>query len=428
MGCQSVNFGFINDFGFKIGRNQKRARVVIGGVPFGKIRDRENGVLQDSGFIREPLQMIQFNGGKLCTSSWMNRFSVGKGTRMMQTPFTRAQETFHVTVGPEMMKILDKSRKAQLFERHPQNPILTADRWPYPINTVFNPGVTKLADGTTLLLCRIEDTSGRSHLCAARSKNGVDGWDIDPEPTLMPDVEHFPEELWGIEDARITYVPEFKKYAVVYTAYSRGGPGVSLALTQDFKHFERYGAIMTPEDKDAALIPTRIGNLWAIIHRPVTPLGAHIWISYSPDLRHWGNHKLILEARRGGWWDANKIGLSPPLIQTPDGWLMLYHGVRETASGALYRLGLALFDLEKPEHCLLRGEDWIFGPHAPYERHGDVFNVVFPCGYTISDDKDTLNMYYGAADTSVALATASIRELLAWLKKHGTPYASGIVQ
>jgi len=87
----------------------------------------------------------------------------------------------------------------------------------------------------------------------------------------------------------------------------------------------------------------------------MTPLGAHIWISYSPDLRHWGNHKLMLEARRGAWWDANKIGMSPPPIETSRGWLMIYHGVRRTPSSSIYRLGLALFDLEQPEKCLIRG-------------------------------------------------------------------------
>jgi predicted GH43/DUF377 family glycosyl hydrolase len=55
----------------------------------------------------------------------------------------------------------------------------------------------------------------------------------------------------------------------------------------------------------------RIGDYWALIHRPISDPGAHIWISYSADLRHWGSHKLLLKARRGGWWDANKIGLSP---------------------------------------------------------------------------------------------------------------------
>lgn len=130
---------------------------------------------------------------------------------------------------------------------------------------------------------------------------------------------------------------------------------------------------------------------------------------------------MLLRARKGAWWDANKIGLSPPLIETSRGWLMIYHGVRHTAAGGLYRLGLALLDLNQPEHCLLRGDPWIFGPETPYERHGDVGNVAFPCGYTIGDDGDTIHLYYGAADTSIALARGSIRELLQWLDQHGGP-------
>ena len=233
-----------------------------------------------------------------------------------------------------------------LFNRYEGNPILTQNHWPYPINSVFNAAAVKLPDGETLLLCRVEDRRGLSHLCVARSANGIDNWRIDAQPTMPANPREYPEELWGIEDPRITYVPELKQYAIVYTSFSRGGPGVSLALTKDFKTFERYGVIAQPEDKDAALLPNRIGGLWALIHRPVTTLGAHMWISYSPDLRHWGGHKIMLEARRGGWWDANKIGLCSPPIETAKGWLTIYHGVRQTASGSIYRLGLALFDLE----------------------------------------------------------------------------------
>jgi predicted GH43/DUF377 family glycosyl hydrolase len=305
-----------------------------------------------------------------------------------------------------------------LFWRHKQNPILTAGDWPYPANSVFNPGATLLPDGTTLLLCRVEDRRGHSHLCAARSANGVDGWQIDSRPTLLADPEHFPEEVWGIEDPRITYVPELSKYVIVYTAYTRDGPGVSLALTEDFHSFERYGVIMPPEDKDAALFPHRIDGQWVLIHRPVSAVRAHMWISYSVDLRHWGNHKLIMEARRGAWWDANKIGLSPPPIETPQGWLVIYHGVRQTPAGCIYRLGLALFDLRQPEHCLKRGDEWVFGPEEPYEQRGDVDNVVFPCGYTILPDGDTIRLYYGAADTSIGLATGSVRAMLEWLDRH----------
>jgi predicted GH43/DUF377 family glycosyl hydrolase len=310
---------------------------------------------------------------------------------------------------------------SRLFLRYERNPVLTAKDWPYPVNSVFNPGAVRLADGTTLLLCRVEDRRGLSHLCAARSANGRDGWTIDSAPTLNADPERYPEELWGLEDSRITYVPELGKYAVVYTAYSRGGPGVALALTEDFRHFERCGVIMQPEDKDAALLPRRVDGRWALIHRPVGARGAHMWISYSSDLRSWGGHKQIMEARLGGWWDANKIGLACPPIETPRGWLMIYHGVRKNAAGCIYRLGLALFDLKVPEHCLKRGDEWIFAPQEPYEQRGDVDNVVFPCGYTIDPDGDTVNLYYGAADTSIALATGSIRAMLKWLEEQPPP-------
>ena len=306
----------------------------------------------------------------------------------------------------------------ELFQRYKSNPILTAAQWPYPIHSVFNPGATLLNDGTTLLLCRVEDRRGQSHLCAARSTNGIDDWEIDTQPTLMPDPKHFPEELWGIEDPRITFIDELNKYAVVYTAYTHDGPGVSLALTEDFHNFERYGLIMQPEDKDAVLLPHRIDGKWALIHRPVSSIGAHIWITYSSDLRQWGNHKLMLKARKGGWWDANKIGLAPPPIETEKGWLVIYHGVRQNAAGCIYRLGLALFDLHKPEICIKRGDEWIFGPREPFEQHGDVDNVVFPCGYTIAPDGDMIHLYYGAADTSIALATGSINAILEWLERH----------
>jgi predicted GH43/DUF377 family glycosyl hydrolase len=157
-----------------------------------------------------------------------------------------------------------------------------------------------------------------------------------------------------------------------------------------------------------------------MIHRPVTGRGAaDIWVAESPDLRHWGKHRLLLAARRGAWWDASKIGLATPLIETERGWLMLYHGVRATASGSLYRLGVALLDLADPRLCLIRSDEWVFGPREAYERQGDVAGVVFPCGYTIGDDGDTVNIYYGAADTCIGLATGRISEILNWLDTHG---------
>jgi predicted GH43/DUF377 family glycosyl hydrolase len=301
---------------------------------------------------------------------------------------------------------------SELFHRYDRNPILTANQWPYPVNSVFNAGAAKV-DGDTLLLVRAEDRKGFSHLTVARSRDGFGGWVIDREPTFPPSPETHPEEMYGIEDPRLTWLEERKCWAVTYTAFSDAGPLVSLAYTEDFKTFHRLGPVMPPEDKDAALFPVRFNDRWAMLHRPVATLattGAHIWISFSPDLKHWGDHRVLLPARRGGWWDARKIGLSPPPLETPEGWLILYHGVRTTAAGCLYRLGLALLDRNDPTRVLRRSSQWVFGPREVYELEGDVPGVVFPCGWVVEDDE--VRLYYGAADSSIALATASLKDLL----------------
>ncbi|CAN5484956.1 glycosidase [soil metagenome] len=311
----------------------------------------------------------------------------------------------------------------ELFHRHPANPILSVADWPYPANTVFNPGAVRLPDGETLLLVRVEDRRGLSHLTIARSADGLSNWRIDSSPTIPADPQGHPEELWGIEDPRIVWLPEIEQYAITYTAYSRTGPLVALMLTRDFRSFDRRGPIMPPEDKDSAFFPRRVAGRWALIHRPVPTQGkANMWLSFSPDLKHWGDHMVLMEARDGAYWDAGKIGLSPPPVETSEGWLVIYHGVRHTPAGALYRTGLALLDLDDPRRVILRGDEWVFGPEAPYELAGDVENVVFPCGATSDLERDELRIYYGASDTSVAVATARISELIQWLRDHTTKH------
>jgi len=310
-------------------------------------------------------------------------------------------------------------KSSELFQRHEGNPILTAADWPYTVNAVLNPAATRL-DGETLLLIRVEDRTGLSHLCVARSADGLTNWIVEHDRSLQPQVES-ESERFGIEDPRITSCGD--EHMIVYTGYSAVGPLVCLAVTRDFRSFERRGVLMPPEDKDAALFPCKFDGRWALIHRPVAQANgheAHIWLSWSPDLRHWGDHTILLQARKGAWWDAHKVGLNPPPLLTPQGWLLLYHGVRVTAAGSIYRLGLALLDTERPDRVLARSTEWIFGPHAPYERAGDVSDVVFPCGWLLHDDGDTLLVYYGAADTSVCVATASLSALLAWLGRHSS--------
>jgi beta-1,4-mannooligosaccharide/beta-1,4-mannosyl-N-acetylglucosamine phosphorylase len=318
---------------------------------------------------------------------------------------------------------MTRLQRKPLFERAEANPILTAADVPYPASSVFNPGAARVGD-ETILLARVEDLRGISQLHVARSANGVSDWHFDAEPLLRSDVGRYPEEIWGCEDPRLTWLPEREEWVIAYTAYSRRGPLVSMATTRDFRSVDRLGPMMPPEDKDAALFPRRFGGRWVMVHRP-SPLrsGAHMWISFSPDLRHWGDHMLLLEARDGAWWDAGKVGLGPPPLETDEGWLVLYHGVRATSDGPIYRAGLALLDLDDPARVLRRTDEWVFGPTAPYEMIGDVGRVVFPCGWVVDEDADRLRLYYGAADSVVGLATARMSDVLARVR--ASPQAGG---
>jgi predicted GH43/DUF377 family glycosyl hydrolase len=303
----------------------------------------------------------------------------------------------------------------RLFLRHPGNPLLEPAGWPYTVNAVMNAGAT-LVGNETVLLCRVEDRRGFSHLSVARSADGVTGWEIGDAPGLAPSPDH-PEEEWGLEDPRISRVDELDCWVVAYTAFGPGGPALSLATTTDFVRFDRLGMVMSPENKNGALFPRRIDGEFVLVHRPVSSHGgAGAWISRSADLSSWSAPVPVLPARGGGWWDSARTGIGAPPIETPEGWLIVYHGVRQTVAGALYRMGAALLDLDDPSRVVRRSDEWLLSPAAEYERVGDVPGVIFPCGLVLLPDGDELRLYYGAADTSVALATASLADVLAYLR------------
>jgi len=301
----------------------------------------------------------------------------------------------------------------ELFRRHPENPILTAADWPTPVNVVFNPAAASVG-AETVLLARVEALTGVSHLTVARSANGIDGWTVAAEPLLEPQ-SGIESEQWGFEDARVVWVEELECFVITCTAYGPAGPAVYLATTTDFVSVERKGIVVSAEDKNAALLPERVGGKWILFHRPTTGFGgvsqAGIALSRSDDLEHWTAPEPVMQPRSGAWWDSLRIGIGPPLLKTEHGWLLIYHGVKETVSGAIYRVGLALLDLEEPTRVLRRADDWILGPLEPYERQGDVANALFPCG-VIQDNGGKLRLYYGGADTSICLATGRLDELV----------------
>jgi predicted GH43/DUF377 family glycosyl hydrolase len=230
------------------------------------------------------------------------------------------------------------------------------------------------------------------------------------------------DEQWGFEDPRVVWVEELRRWMITCTAYGPAGPAVFLAATEDFRSVERYGIVQHPEDKNAALLPDRIDGRWVLLHRPKTQSGGghgEIALSRSDDLMNWSARETVLSPREGAWWDSLRIGIGPPPLRTEHGWLLIYHGVKQAVSGDIYRAGLALLDLDEPTRVLRRLPSWVLSPTAPYERIGDIANVVFPCGLVHDEATDELRLYYGAADTSICLASARLGDVLETLLSDG---------
>jgi len=194
-----------------------------------------------------------------------------------------------------------------------------------------------------------------------------------------------------------------------------------LACTQDFRHFSRVAILTLPENKDVVLFPEKINGRYARLERPMTQSShrGDIWLSFSPDLVYWGDPRPVMTPR-ARQWDSHKIGAGAPPIKTVHGWLLIYHGVRTTAAGQLYRLGAALLDLEQPWRVIGRARNAILSPLAPEDFHGNVGNVVFTCGALVEPDQ-TLKVYYGAGDQVMCLATAAVDDVIALCLDGGPP-------
>ncbi|MFC2076780.1 glycosidase [candidate division KSB1 bacterium] len=295
-----------------------------------------------------------------------------------------------------------------LFHRWEGNPIIELDDIPFRCNTVFNGTSVKYGD-EYLILLRIEGQQGYSFFALARSHDGIH-FIVDNKPTLLPAKEGIfgKYETFGIEDPRATFIDG--AYYIMYTASSGHGPRIALARTDDFRTFERIALISEPGNKDGVLFPEKIDDLYVRLDRPIGQGVGSIWISFSKDLIHWGSSKVLITPRHG-YWDSYRIGASVPPIRTDHGWLEIYHGVHMTSSGPIYRTGTLLLDLENPSQVISRSDAPSLSPREEYERVGEVGNVVFPCGAIVEDDGD-IKMYYGAADTSLCLATTNLEELI----------------
>lgn len=298
--------------------------------------------------------------------------------------------------------------KKEFVTRCEGNPILTKDDVPYKVETVHNAGVTKF-DGRYIMLFRSHLDTGRSIIGAAVSEDGFN-FKARPEPFIVPAKEPpFSQyEEYGVEDPRITLLEG--TFYITYSAYSRHGVRTGLAKTSDFKSLERIAFITQADYRNTVLFPEKINGRYARLDRPHSDISPwSIWISYSPDLRHWGDSKLVIKSAPYHW-DESKIGPGAPPIRTDKGWLNIYHGVFHTMDGHVYRLGAALHKLNDPSVILGVGDRWILQPEDPWELVGYVHNVVFTCG-AVPEEDGTLKLYWGAADKVMCAGTAVINDL-----------------
>lgn len=297
----------------------------------------------------------------------------------------------------------------KLVNRYEKNPILTKNDIPYPVVTVHNAGITKYND-KYIMLFRSHLHNGRSIIGIAQSDNGYD-FEVRPEPFLTPSADSvFGEyEEYGVEDVRISQIDD--EFLLTYSAYSRHGVRIGLARTKDFVTVERISLITQSDLRNVVIFPEKINGQYVRLDRPHSEISKwSIWISYSPDLIHWGNSKVIIKPETYHW-DEMKIGPGATPIKTDKGWLNIYHGVFETMSGVVYRLGVALHDLNDPSVIIGVCDDWILQPEDPWEIKGYVPNVVFTCG-AVAEDDGSVKIYWGGADSVMCVGSANIAELV----------------
>ena len=297
----------------------------------------------------------------------------------------------------------------RIVRRYDGNPILTPDDIPYPVETVHNAGVAKF-DGRYVMLFRAHRANGRCILGLAESEDGFK-FAPRPEPFMVPAADGvFAEyEAFGVEDPRITLLDG--EYLITYSAYSRHGVRIALARTRDWQTVERVALISQADMRNVAIFPERFDGRYVRLDRPHSEISPWaIWISYSPDLVYWGDSRVVMKPMQYHW-DQMKIGPGAPPIRTPRGWLHIYHGVFPTMDGSVYRLGVALHDLQDPAKILGVCDRWILQPEHPCEVTGYVHNVVFTCG-AVPEDDGTVKIYWGGADKVMNVGIADLDELV----------------
>ncbi len=299
--------------------------------------------------------------------------------------------------------------------RYSQNPVI--DRYAIPTsNSIFNSAVVPFEDGFAGVF-RCDNKAVQMNIFAGFSKDGIN-WDIEHDPIVFEAGNTQMIESEYKYDPRVVKIDD--KYWITW-CNGYHGPTIGIGYTYDFKTFYQCENAFLPFNRNGVLFPEKINGKYAMLSRPSdnghTPFG-DIYISYSPDMKYWGEHRCVMKVTPfpESAWQCTKIGAGSVPIKTDEGWLMFYHGVITTCNGFRYSMGAVILDLENPSKVLYRTQPYLLAPATSYELAGDVPNVVFPCAALHEDNKVTV--YYGAADTCVAIAFGYLDEIIEFTKKN----------
>jgi len=317
-------------------------------------------------------------------------------------------------VGPALPNIPWEDRPpgcSDVVWRYSRNPIITRDAVS-GANSIFNSAVVPF-NGAFAGVFRCDTTARDMQIHAGFSDDGI-RWRIEPQRIQFvcddPEIGQF---VYGY-DPRVCWIED--RYWVTW-CNGYYGPTIGVAYTYDFRTFYQLENAFLPYNRNGVLFPRRINGKYAMLSRPSdrghTPFG-DIFYSESPDMIHWGRHRFVMAPVDG--WQSTKVGAGPTPIETPEGWLLIYHGVLTSCNGFVYSFGAALLDLDRPWKVIYRTRPYLLNPREYYECVGDVPNVVFPCAALVDPPTGRMAIYYGGADTVTCLAFAYLHEVVEFVR------------
>ena len=289
-----------------------------------------------------------------------------------------------------------------------ENPLFTPKDVPFPAEAVPNAGVVKFR-GKYIMLFQARISNGQSVIGLAESEDGIH-FQARPEPVLTPS-QHEPFARWeemGVEAPRICFL--YGEYLVTYHACSQQGVKVILAKTTDFGHIEREGAITRPGETDVVVFPGRFGGrFFRLACSGEKNIPSSLRVAWSSDLMQWHDEEVIIKPNPGHW-DELMIAPGAPPIRTERGWLNIFNGAGKTEAGTVFRLGVALHDIDDPAKVLGVAEDWILESEDSREVNGSGRKGFFACGAAVEDD-DIVKVYWAGGDKGICGGEARIKDL-----------------